>query len=318
MEFTPDPVAITIFGLDIRWYAIFICTGMILGVLIGLRRAPKHGISPDDLLDVLLVCLPAAIIGLRVWYVAFNWENYHSFYEIINYRAGGLAIHGGLLFAFGAAYLMCRRKKIDFLTGFDLAVPSVALGQAIGRWGNYFNQEAYGTPTDLPWAITIDGVKVHPTFLYESLWCLFLFFFLSYIDSHRKFDGETLSLYMILYSAERFLVEQLRTDSLLAGPYEQVQALQEADFDPTGIEGVAHIGNFLIYPFRTAQLVSLIAIITGVVLFAVLKKKRKLPAAQTAEPAEATPAQTTVATADQTSEPPAEAGYPVEPDEEQS
>lgn len=276
MQSTPNPVAITIFGLDIRWYAICICTGMILAVLIGLRRAPRHGIKPDDLLDVLLVCLPSAIIGLRVWYVAFNWENYHSFYEIINYRAGGLAIHGGLLFGFGAAYLMLRRKKIDFLQGFDLAAPCVALGQAIGRWGNYFNQEAHGTATDLPWAITIEGVKVHPTFLYESLWCLALFFLLSYVDGRRKFVGQTLSLYMILYSVERFLVEQLRTDSLLAGPSEQVLALQQSGFDPTGIEGVAHIGNFLIFPFRTAQMVSLLAIIAGAVLYAALRKRRSL------------------------------------------
>lgn len=278
MNFTPDPVAITIFGLDIRWYAVLICTGMMLAVFLTLRNAPRHGINPDDMLDVALVCLPSAIVGLRVWYVAFNWENYDSLYDILNFRAGGLAIHGGLIFGFASAYLVCRHKKLDFISGADLVVPGIALGQAIGRWGNFFNQEAYGTPTDLPWAITIDGVKVHPTFLYESLWCLALFILLSWVDRHRKFNGETLSLYLMLYSVERFLVEQLRTDSLLAGPAEQVQALQQAGFDPTGIDGVLHLGNFLIYPFRTAQLVSLAAIVAGAVLFLLFKKSRPLSA----------------------------------------
>ena len=156
---------------------------------------------------------------------------------------------------------MCRKKRCSPLDVLDVAFPCIALAQAIGRWGNFFNQEAHGTPTDLPWAITIDGVKVHPTFLYESLWCLMLFFLLSYIDRKRRFRGETVLLYGVLYSLERFFVEQLRTDSLLTGPADLVTGLISAGYDPSQVEGVLHIGGFLIFPFRTAQGVSLIAFV---------------------------------------------------------
>ena len=205
MNFTPpDPVAFTVFGLDIRWYAILICAGILLAGFLAVRRAPSHGISPDDLLDIILVSVPVGIVGARLWYVLFNWEYYHSFFDVINIRAGGLAIHGGLIFGAVTAVLMCRKKRCSPLDVLDVAFPCIALAQAIGRWGNFFNQEAHGTPTDLPWAITIDGVKVHPTFLYESLWCLMLFFLLSYIDRKRRFRGETVLLYGVLYSLERF------------------------------------------------------------------------------------------------------------------
>ena len=107
----------------------------------------------------------------------------------------------------------------------DLIIPSVALAQSIGRWGNYFNSEAHGGPTDLPWGIMVDGVKVHPTFLYESIWCFILFFVLSYVFSHRHFEGQVVCLYGVLYSVERFLVEALRTDSLMIGPFKQAQVI---------------------------------------------------------------------------------------------
>ncbi len=267
MLFTPEPVAFTIFGFDIRWYAILICTGMIAATALGYKRAPRYGISSDDLLDIVLISIPAAIIGLRVWYVAFNLEHYHSFYDIINLRAGGLAIHGGLIFGMTAAFIMCRIKKISAFEIFDLAVPCIALGQAIGRWGNFFNQEAYGTPTDLPWAINIDGINVHPTFLYESIWCLLLFIGLSLFSKHRKFSGQIFCLYLIFYSLERFFVEQLRTDSLLAGSTKLTEKLFLSGLDPSDIPGVLHIGSFLIYPFRTAQFISFAAIISALILY---------------------------------------------------
>lgn len=273
MNFTPDPVAFTVFGIGIRWYAILICAGMIIGTIIAMKRAPSRGISADDLLDCVLVALPVGIVGARAWYVIFEWENYHSFFDVINIRAGGLAIQGGLIFGIIAAWLMCRHKRISILTVLDTAVPSIALGQAIGRWGNFFNQEAHGTPTDLPWGIMIDGVKVHPTFLYESLWCLMLFILLSVIDNRKKFRGQTLCLYLVLYSLERFFVEQLRTDSLLTGPSDLVMPLKAAGYDPSVVDGVIHIGNFLVYPFRTAQFISLIAFIIGIVLYRILSKR---------------------------------------------
>ena len=274
MNFTPDPVAFTIFGLEIRWYALLICAGMILATVIAMHRAPSRGIKQDDLLDTVLISLPIGIVGARAWYVIFEWENYHSFFDVINIRAGGLAIQGGLIFGIIAAYFVCRHKKISLLAMLDLAIPEVALAQAIGRWGNFFNQEAHGTETDLPWGIMIDGVKVHPTFLYESLWCLFLFIFLSIVDgrSRNKFRGRTFSLYLMLYSLERFFVEQLRTDSLLAGPADLVMPLKAAGYDPDAVPGVLHIGDFLIYPFRTAQFISLLAFIGGLILYIVMKR----------------------------------------------
>ena len=274
MDFTPNPVAFTLFGLDIRWYALLICAGMIIGSVIAYRRCPQRGIKPDDLLDTLLFSIPAGIVGARAWYVFFNRAYYHTFFDIINTRAGGLAIHGGLIFGILTAYLVCRCKKIGFLNMIDTAIPCVALAQAIGRWGNFFNSEAHGGPTDLPWGIMVDGVKVHPTFLYESIWCLMLFFVLSFIDKRKSFNGQTVCLYAILYSFERFFVEELRTDSLLIGPKSLVTALQKAGYDPTAVDGVLHIGNFLVFPAKTAQVISLLAIIIASVLYFLLRKQK--------------------------------------------
>lgn len=274
MNFTPDPVAFTVFGLEIRWYAVLICIGIILAVVITGAKAPSRGISKDDLLDIILISVPVGIIGARVWYVLFNLENYHSFLDMINIRNGGLAIHGGLIFGFAAALIMCRKKGINPLNAFDTAVPCIALAQAIGRWGNFCNGEAYGSPTDLPWAITIDGVTVHPTFLYESLWCFFLFIFLSAKDKNKAFNGQTFCLYGILYSAERFFVEQLRTDSLLAGPKDMVVALKAAGYDPNLVEGVVHAGDILIMPFKTAQFISIASIVILTAAYSILKRKK--------------------------------------------
>jgi len=225
----PNPVAFSIFGFDIMWYAILITFGMVLAVLICCRRAPKHGLDSEQVLNFIIFCIPAAIIGARLYYVAFNWSMYAGdFLKIINIRAGGLAIHGGLIFGFLTAVILCAIWKIRPLNLLDLAVPCIALAQSIGRWGNYFNSEAHGGPTDLPWAITVGGQSVHPTFLYESIWCFILFFILIYVDNHCRFEGQVLLLYGILYSVERFFVEWLRTDSLMIGPFKQAQVLSLA------------------------------------------------------------------------------------------
>lgn len=222
----PEPVAFTIFGIDIMWYAVLITSGMIIATVICCVRAPKHDLTLDQIINFVIICIPAAIIGARLYYVVFNWEFYASdIKKILNIRGGGLAIHGGLIFAFVAVCILCAVWKLRPLNVLDLAVPCIAIAQAIGRWGNYFNSEAHGGPTDLPWAITVNGQSVHPTFLYESIWCFLLFFFLIYVDNRRKFEGQTLLLYGILYSAERFFVEALRTDSLMIGPFKQAQVL---------------------------------------------------------------------------------------------
>ena len=222
----PEPVAFTIFNIDIMWYAIMITSGIIIGTLICCKRAPRHELTSDRLLNFVIITVPVAIVGARLYYVVFNWSSYSGdFFKIINIRAGGLAIHGGLLFGLAAAVILCIIWKIRPLNLLDLIAPGVALAQSIGRWGNYFNSEAHGDPTDLPWAVTVGSQTYHPTFLYESIWCLLLFVFLIYMDNRRSFDGQIVLLYGILYSAERFFVEALRTDSLMIGGFKQAQVL---------------------------------------------------------------------------------------------
>lgn len=239
-----DPVAFTILGNEVRWYGILIAIGMLLGILITYKRAPQFGIESERIIDFGLFCLPAAVIGARAWYVIFNWEYYQGdFLKIINIKLGGLAFHGGLIFAVLTAVVLCKKWSVSAWDLTDLVMPAVALGQSIGRWGNYINQEAYGIPTDLPWAIEVNGQMVHPTFLYESIWCMFLFIFLLKISPNRKFSGQITLLYGILYSAERVFVEGLRTDSLY------------------------------FMGFRTAQLVSITAIIVCGAVYFVKKKK---------------------------------------------
>ncbi|MDD5922236.1 MAG: prolipoprotein diacylglyceryl transferase [Eubacteriales bacterium] len=222
----PNPVAFHIFGIDIRWYGILIATGFILAIIISYYRAPKHGIASEHVLDLAIWMIPISIIGARAYYVLFSWDLYRdnpiSAFDI---RAGGLAIHGGLIAGILTAYFVCRHYKIRMIEMMDTVFPTVALAQAIGRWGNFFNSEAHGGPTNLPWGIIVDGQKVHPTFLYESIWCFLLFLFLIWLDKRRKFPGQISCCYGMLYSFERGLVEQLRTDSLMIGPFKQAQVL---------------------------------------------------------------------------------------------
>ena len=250
----PDPIAFTIFGVDVRWYGVLIACGMMIAVLISCKRAPRHGLTDEDVLDIVLWMLPIGVIGARVYYVIFNLDYYKTLGSMLDIRSGGLAIHGGLIFGLITVLLVCRHKKIGALNVLDLFIPSVALAQSIGRWGNFFNGEAHGGPTDLPWGILVDGVKVHPTFLYESIWCLLLFIALSWFNKHRRTAcGQTLALYFIFYSIERFFVEGLRTDSLMIGP------------------------------FRQAQVISICAIIAGIILYRWASVHRPIPAQGSAE-----------------------------------
>lgn len=240
----PDPIAFSVLGLDIRWYGILIAFGILLGLLVAYLRAPSYQINPDRLIDFALISIPVAVIGARLYYVLFNWEMYQGdFFRMINIRLGGLAIHGGLLFGLITAALLCKIWSVRPLVLLDLVAPSIALAQSIGRWGNYFNQEAHGGPTDLPWGIVVNGEVVHPTFLYESVWCFLIFFVLLFVSRRRSFTGQIFLLYGILYSFERFFVEGLRTDSLMLGP------------------------------LRTAQVVSAIIFILFLLIYIVMRKK---------------------------------------------
>lgn len=223
---SPGRVAFSIFGMNIYWYGIIISAAILIAVAIGYSRAERHNIKKDDLLDMVLIAIPSAIVGARLYYVIFKWEMFAGdIGKIFNLRAGGLAIHGGLIFAFIAVYLSCKYKGYRTLNALDLAAPCIALAQSLGRWGNFFNEEAHGFETDFPIAVVIDGVSYHATFLYESLWCFAMFWVLSYLDKHRKFEGQIILLYGILYGIERFLVEYLRTDSLMIGPFKQAMLL---------------------------------------------------------------------------------------------
>lgn len=216
MEFNIDPVAFSIFGIDIMWYAILITTGIILGLYFVSKLAVVKNLDKEMPSDLLLWVLVPAILGARLYYVIFSWDYYSKNpSEIIMIRNGGLAIYGGLLTAFLITYIYSKKKNISFLTILDVFAPGIALGQAIGRWGNFINKEAYGRTTDLPWAIIIDGQKVHPTFLYESLGDFIIFIVLyNLCKKNRNENGTIIALYFILYGILRFFVEGLRTDSL--------------------------------------------------------------------------------------------------------
>nr|WP_300002276.1 prolipoprotein diacylglyceryl transferase [Tissierella sp.] len=225
-----DPVAFELFGLPIRWYGIFIATAVFLGTIIALKQAKLYGIKENDFLDLLLYAIPISIIGARAYYVIFSWDLYRDNpIEALNFRGGGLAIHGVLIGAVLTTFIFTKKRKIPFWKLLDSAAPSLILGQAIGRWGNFANQEAHGGPTDLPWGIMIDGVKVHPTFLYESIWNLGVFIFLMWYSRNKKHvDGAVFLWYIILYSFIRFFIEALRTDSLMWGDFRVAQLISVA------------------------------------------------------------------------------------------
>ena len=211
-----NPIAFSILGIDVRWYGIIISCGILLSGYIATLNAKADNLSEDSIIDYILLSLPFCVIGARVYYVIFEYSSYKgNILKMLNIREGGLAIHGALIAGVIVAYFYCKKKNISFFRFFDIICVSIPLGQSIGRWGNYTNSEAYGVPTDLPWAINVDGTMVHPTFLYESIWNFALFIFLMYLFRHKKFDGQIISLYFIIYSIGRFFIESLRIDSLM-------------------------------------------------------------------------------------------------------
>ena len=239
-------VAFTIFGLDIMWYGVLMASAMILCVLLALKEGLRVNISEDDILNLAIVSIPCGLIGARLYYVIFNWSWYSKHLsEILNFRGGGMAIHGALIGGILAGFIYTKIKKINFFKMADTVMIGIPLGQAIGRWGNYINGEAHGGPTSLPWGIMVNGVKVHPTFLYESIWDLAIFIFIWSFRKKKKYEGQLAIYYLILYSLGRFFIEGLRTDSLMIGP------------------------------LRMAQVISLITIIVCLILHKILSKRNK-------------------------------------------
>ena len=233
-QFSLDRVALSLGGVTIYWYGIIICISIILGFAVAYSRMRKIGITPDDLCDIALVCVPSAIIGARIYYVLAELDSYDSFYEMIAIWNGGIAIYGAVIAGVIAFTLVCRYKKKPLLKMYDCAAPGLILGQILGRWGNFFNAEAYGIAESYdflgakfdisefsrinPLRMTIDGVTVHPTFLYESLWNLVGFILMNVFFRKKAFDGEVLLWYLTWYGLGRCVIEGLRGDSLYIGP----------------------------------------------------------------------------------------------------
>lgn len=238
------------------WYGIIISFGVMLGLIIISYTSKLKDVSFDNVIDTFLIAFPIAIIGARAYYVAFEFESYRGdISSMLNLRQGGLAIHGGVIFGVLAAYLYSKKKKFDFLSMIDVVAPSLILAQGIGRWGNFINKEAHGGPVTSQFiskfpgfiqrGMNIGGIYYHPTFLYESIWDLIVFFILLILLKRRKEEekGTIIAYYAVLYSLGRFFIEGLRTDSLM------------------------------ILGFRTAQLVSLLLIIAGLVSIFIIKKR---------------------------------------------
>lgn len=229
-----NPIAFYIFGISIKWYGILIAAGMGLGIILASYNCIYRQINFDSLLDVVLIFLPIGVIGARLYYVVFQFNEYrNNLINVFNIRQGGLAIHGGIIFAMASALIITKHKKINFLKAADVAAPSIIIAQAIGRWGNFFNGEAHGGqvsydfikhfPSFIRKGMHIGGVYYHPTFLYESIWDLFVFIMLMVILRKNKKNGIVFFTYLGMYSIGRFFIEGLRTDSLMFGPIRMAQ-----------------------------------------------------------------------------------------------
>lgn len=269
-KFNLDPVLIELGPLKINWYGLLIATGFMMAVVYAMWKANRHELVPDRIIDVTLPTVVAAFIGARLYYVFFSQDVAWYFekpFRILEVWNGGLGIYGGVIVAFLFGLLMCKIYKVNYLAIADLASLGFLIGQCIGRWGNFFNQEAFGGNTTLPWGMTGDIIQaghnvndevinsglldpakpVHPTFLYESLLCLVGFILLHILaEKCYRFKGQIFCGYLVWYGVGRFFIESLRTDSL-------------------------HTGTM-----KTSQLVAIIAVTLGIALFFILRRRTQI------------------------------------------
>ncbi|MGB4092332.1 MAG: prolipoprotein diacylglyceryl transferase [Ruminococcus flavefaciens] len=247
-----DPTAFTIGSFNIQWYGIIIVLGLILALLYVLPRMKRFGLDADRAIDAIIGGVIGGIIGARAYYVLLRWDEYKGDIKaIFNTRNGGLAIYGGLIGAILVGLIICRIRKVKILPMLDAVSIGFLIGQGIGRWGNFVNQECFGSNTSSFLGITGGRIQqtiidqtaisgemningnaamvwdkaVHPCFLYESVWCLLGFLVLSTWSKRRKYDGQIFLMYMAWYGAGRFVIEGLRTDSLMAGSLKFSQML---------------------------------------------------------------------------------------------
>ena len=257
-SFNVSPKAVSVGSFTVYWYGIIIAVGFILAVIYAMKTSKRHNVNDDKLLNCVIVGLITAVIGARLYYVAFRWDYFKSDPAgIFRIHEGGLAIYGGLIGALIGGLIVARIQKMKIPPVLDLASLGFLIGQGIGRWGNFTNQEAFGSATDLPWRMVSEatgGVGVHPCFLYESLWCLLGFVILHFYSKRQKFDGEIFLMYLVWYGFERTIVEGLRTDSLYL-PFA---------------------------PVRVSQLLSMLLFVTGLALliynYVRIKKSPRVPA----------------------------------------
>jgi len=258
-----NPVFLEIGPIKIYWYAILIVTGVIVGLWLATKEGSRLGLDSELFSDLLIWALPISIIGARIYYVIFEWDRFvgRPWWSVFAVWEGGIAIHGALIAAVITAIIFAKKKDVPFWKLADIAAPSLIIGQAIGRWGNFMNQEAHGGPVSdaayenfvrfLPDFIenqmVIDGVLYHPTFLYESVWNLLVFAGLLWLRRKNPLRGEVFINYLIWYSIGRFFIEGMRTDSL-------------------------YLFDFL----RMAQLMSLVLIIAGIVLIIYRRKNNRV------------------------------------------
>ncbi|KOO46483.1 prolipoprotein diacylglyceryl transferase [Priestia koreensis] len=257
-----NPIALHLGPLEIHWYGVIIAMGALLGLIIAIKEGKKRGINPDAIIDLIMFALPIAIITARIYYVSFEWGYYKQHpSEIIAVWHGGIAIHGGIIGAVVTAIVFCRKKNLSFWKMADVLAPSLLLGQAIGRWGNFMNQEAHGDavsrsfleslhlPNFIINQMYIDGTYYQPTFLYESLWSIVGVIILLSLRKANLKRGEMFLTYLAWYSIGRFMVEGMRTDSLMLTSHIRIAQL---------VSAVCLIGSIILmwYRRRNKELIS--------------------------------------------------------------
>ncbi len=256
-----NPIAFNLFGLSVNWYGIIIAFATLLAILLCSKEAKRVGLNPDSIVDLALLCIPIAIVFARIYYIVFEWGTFYSgsfvgfLKNAVNIRSGGLAIYGAIIGGLLAVFIYSRWKKIAFWKLVDIIVPSLILAQGLGRWGNFFNQEAYGNVITNPaWQffpaavfIPATGNWHMATFFYESAWCILAFFVLLWFQRRSKRNGNVFALYLVLYGFERMIVEGWRMDSLWWGSFRVSQVL-------SGVMFAAGLIYLLVQHFRGKDL----------------------------------------------------------------
>ncbi len=254
LEFQITPVAFTIGGYPVYWYGIIIATGLLLAVLYAWKSSPRYNVNFDKLVNCILVGIITGIVGARLYFCLFKWDYYSQhLVEILYINNGGLAIYGGIIGALLGGLTVAKIQKMNLLPILDITMMGFLLGQGIGRWGNFLNQEAYGSVTNVAWRMVSEGTNnmpVHPCFFYESIWCLLGFVLLHFYGKYKqKYSGQIFFMYLAWYGFERMLVEGLRTDSL---------------YLPFQIFGA---------DIRVSQLLSFVIFITGIIFLIINRNK---------------------------------------------